>query len=528
MAQEGRKARGPTFDKELAESLIDLEVPKSLKFSPDGQKVVYSAGRAGNVHNGKNFVSSLWLASAGVPGSARQLTSGSFSDSAATWHPDGNRIFFRSDRAEAGTKYGVWVLRLDGGDATAITPTDVEQNIQEKKEENKSDESKTDVWGEKWEYGRLRLVDVETKETRLLVSRDRHITDLNWSQDGKNIVFRSNKNTELEEPDISGGTISTVNVESGIVKDVCTVRAQFFDLIWAPDGKVYFIEITPVESLFGGYAVFTVDPAEESPSFVRAAYGEQDDAGEVLVISGRIIAKREARLGSIVSEVGKDDLFSFSDTDIGDYDVFFDRKPALSDHGKAFKDRSFGTYKVLKCQPADGEVELDGICFAPESKTDADGKPKEPLPTLVSIHGGPSSSDSISWDTGGRYWSAYALSQGYGVLLPQYRGSSGRSEKFSAYSGLGVGKYDYSDVITITDHAVKQGFANPKRLMVGGWSQGGYLAYLCSVRNGLHGLGWKFQAGIPGAGIMDWDSLCITSRTGASFQAQMTGGGRAP
>lgn len=170
MAQEGSKARGPTFDKELAESLIDLEVPKGLKFSPNGQKIVYSAGRAGNVQNGKNFVSSLWLASAGVPGFARQLTSGSFSDSAATWHPDGNRIFFRSDRAEAGTKYGVWVLRLDGGDATAITPTDVEQNIQEwklspdgrtvaylsadeknekEKEKNKSDESKADVWGER-------------------------------------------------------------------------------------------------------------------------------------------------------------------------------------------------------------------------------------------------------------------------------------------------------------------------------------------------------------------------------------------
>ena len=215
---------------------------------------------------------------------------------------------------------------------------------------------------------------METKETRLLVSRDRHITDLNWSQGGKNIVFRSNKNTELEEPDISGGTISTVNVESGIVKDVCTVRAQFFDLIWAPDGKVYFVGITPVGSLFGGYAVFTADPAEESPSFVRAAYGEQDDAGEVLVISGRIIAKREAWLGSIVSEVGKDDLFSFSDTDIGDYDVFFDKKTGsprlvttistmnkpsevfivskdknktqLSDHGKSFKDRTFSTYMI--------------------------------------------------------------------------------------------------------------------------------------------------------------------------------------
>lgn len=42
----------------------------------------------------------------------------------------------------------------------------------------------------------------------------------------------------------------------------------------------------------------------------------------------------------------------------------------------------------------------------------------------------------------------------------------------------GQGKYVYADVITMTDHAVKKGFADPKKLMVGGWSQGGLITYL--------------------------------------------------
>ena len=84
------------------------------------------------------------------------------------------------------------------------------------------------------------------------------------------------------------------------------------------------------------------------------------------------------------------------------------------------------------------------------------------------------------------------------MLLPQYRGSSGRGEKFALYSMGGQGKYDYADVISITDNAINKGFADPKNLIVGGWSQGGLITYLCSVRNGLHGLGWRFNAAIAG------------------------------
>ncbi len=37
----------------------------------------------------------------------------------------------------------------------------------------------------------------------------------------------------------------------------------------------------------------------------------------------------------------------------------------LSEHGKAFKDRKFGSFHVLSCPSSDGEVELDGIYLKP-------------------------------------------------------------------------------------------------------------------------------------------------------------------
>ena len=526
--------------------------------------------------SGANYVSSLWLASAKEPRSARQLTSGAFADSSPVWHPDGNRILFFSDRAAAGNKAGVWSLRLDGGDAIAITPTEAEQSVEqwklspdgktvaflagdEKSEKEKTkggDDPRPYVWGEEWEFARLRLVDVETKQTKVLVREDRHIVDMSWSRDGKSITFRSNSNTEYEEPAFTGGTVSTVDVDSGAVKDLCTIKGEFLNLEWAADGKLYFMGVSPMGEMFGGFAIFSVDPAQDSPSFVRVAYGEQDDAISIRIAGDKLLAKREMRLGSIISEVGGDDLFAFEETELGDWDVFFDPetgsaslatsfstinapdevfvmgsgkdKVQLSEFGKPFQGRTFGTYKILTCQSADGVAEIDAIYLTPVAKHDSDGKPKKPLPTLVSIHGGPTIRDNIGFDATSRHWSAYALSQGYGLLLPQYRGSSGRGEKFGAYNSRNGGKYHYDDVITLTDFAVKQGFADPKRLIVGGWSQGGFVSYLCAVRNGLHGLGWKFQACIAGAGITDWDSLCTTSIMGGIFQPELTAGGRAP
>lgn len=91
----------------------------------------------------------------------------------------------------------------------------------------------------------------------------------------------------------------------------------------------------------------------------------------------------------------------------------------------------------------------------------------------------------------------------------------------------GHGRENYDDIITITNNSIQKGFADPERLLVGGWSMGGIMTYLCSVRNGLHGLGWRFNAAIAGAGICDMDSSTLESDVGSSGHAQMAGG-RAP
>lgn len=557
-----------TFDKAFAETLCDIQVPKEIKFSPNGQRLVYSTSLVAGHRKGKNHTSTLWLASTNEPNSSRKLTSGSFNDTSPAWHPSGDSIIFISDRAKPGESSAIWRMRLDGGDPVAVTAEDNEQDIDmfavspdgktiayvscdEKKKDEDEEEAEPEVWGEKWDNARLRLVDVETYETKAIVGDDNHIGEIIWSPDGKALAFMSSENPHIEEAMLTGTSISTVFIETGQIKHLCKVMNEPYNLIWAPDGHVYFITGTPPDKDSGGRSVYSIDPQASSPNFIKVRCGQDDDAADIRIAGGRVIINRQVRLVDIISELEGDDLFadgkemwvwdisfnpetgvatlaaSFSDINTP-YEVFTVQsgkdKVKLSSHGKPLENHSFGSCTVFTCQSSDGQVELDGLYLTPASKSSHEGEPKEPLPTIVLIHGGPRDRNCNGFDTSCFNWAPYLLTRGYGVLLPQYRGSSGRGEKFASYSIGGQGVYDYADVITITDNAVKKGFADPKKLMVGGWSQGGLLTYLCSVRNGLHGLGWRFNAAVAGAGVCDTESLALTADLGSTFEVELAGG----
>jgi dipeptidyl aminopeptidase/acylaminoacyl peptidase len=171
--------------------------------------------------------------------------------------------------------------------------------------------------------------------------------------------------------------------------------------------------------------------------------------------------------------------------------------------------------EFLTCTSADGTVEVDGVWTTPSKHAadDENAKPSSPLPTIIDVHGGPYYSVTDGFDS--LYmWKPMLLAAGYAILQPNYRGSSGRGEAFAIAARGGVGTVEYDDIISLTQHAVEIGYADPERLAIIGWSQGGFASYLASVRNGMHGHGWKFKAAVPGAGVTDWDTMTLTSDFG--------------
>lgn len=118
-------------------------------------------------------------------------------------------------------------------------------------------------------------------------------------------------------------------------------------------------------------------------------------------------------------------------------------------------------------------------------------------PTIVRPHGGP------VW----AYYSEYQdlaqllAANGYLVLLPNPRGSSGYGEDFCKAIFADWGNRDFQDDMAFVDYAVAQGVADPDKLGVGGWSYGGISTDF------IIGKTQRFKAAISGAGSAEFISM---------------------
>ena len=120
---------------------------------------------------------------------------------------------------------------------------------------------------------------------------------------------------------------------------------------------------------------------------------------------------------------------------------------------------------------------------------------KGPLPTVVLIHGGPYV-DGAAWG-----WEAdaqFLASRGYLVIEPDYRGTEryGFRHFRAGWKQWGLKMQD--DITDATQWAVKQGLADPRRLVIAGASYGGYATMMGLVREPE-----LYRAGINWVGVTD-------------------------
>lgn len=155
------------------------------------------------------------------------------------------------------------------------------------------------------------------------------------------------------------------------------------------------------------------------------------------------------------------------------------------------------------------------------------------LPAVVFPHGGPRSYDRIGFD----YFAQALASQGYMVIQPQFRGSTGFGEKH-ANAGNGEWGRKMQDDITDSVKALSEkGIINPQKVCIVGMSYGGYAAlaggaftpdlYKCIVSiNGVANLAdmyqySKFKHGPRHESVAFWEMQFAANAEGEVDKAEM-------
>lgn len=92
------------------------------------------------------------------------------------------------------------------------------------------------------------------------------------------------------------------------------------------------------------------------------------------------------------------------------------------------------------------------------------------LPLVLFVHGGPWGRDTWGYNSTAQ-WLA---NRGYAVLQPNFRSSTGYGKKFTNAGDKQWGLKMHDDLIDAANWAVKQGYADPKKIAIMGGSYGGY------------------------------------------------------
>jgi dipeptidyl aminopeptidase/acylaminoacyl peptidase len=370
----------------------------------------------------------------------------------------------------------------------------------------------------------LYVFDLATKKPVPVTSGDHDDREMAWSPDGRFLVFVSN---HTEDPDANYDSnlwvVAADNPDQGrTLVQLTTNPGDDEQPAWSPDGKWIAYVTNPEPKLLwyatqhlallpapgaGGAArgeprllTRPLDRNVRQPEFAPdgSIYFRLEDGGEehlaripvaggavTHVIGGPRVAGAfsVARDGTVAALVGEsqrpDEVFVVKGGAV--------RQLTDANHDLLAELR-LGAVEEIHFKSKDGTA-VGGFVIKPPGFS-----PELKYPALLRIHGGPVSQHDRSFSFEDQLFAA----SGYVVVLPNPRGSSGYGQDFSRAIFADWGNKDTQDVLAAVDHVIAQGFVDPDRLGVGGWSYGGILTnYVISQTD-------RFKAAISGAGGALW------------------------
>jgi dipeptidyl aminopeptidase/acylaminoacyl peptidase len=168
-----------------------------------------------------------------------------------------------------------------------------------------------------------------------------------------------------------------------------------------------------------------------------------------------------------------------------------DQLKTLTNFNPIFGERARPELQPYTWQSDDGRT-IEGVLIFPPGRKGA-----KHLRMLTLIHGGPADADGDRFGADWYDWATFAADRGWLVFRPNYRGSSGYGDDFMLEIAPHLVSKPGRDILSGVDALVKDGYADPDHLAVGGYSYGGYMT------NWLVTQTTRFRSAVTGAGAVE-------------------------
>ncbi len=126
-------------------------------------------------------------------------------------------------------------------------------------------------------------------------------------------------------------------------------------------------------------------------------------------------------------------------------------------------------------------------------------EPGKQYPVLVQVYNGPGAGRQVTDQWGGALHQ-YLVDQGWIVFSVDGRGSPDRGKVFEDHLYRAMGSVEVADQLAGVEWLKQQGFVDPARIAVYGWSYGGYMTLKL-----LQAAPGTFAAGVSGAPVTKWE-----------------------